>query len=141
MPMSDEAIEAEYRAFISKGDLRLQTCTACSYVRPPTSWTCPECLSESWSWTPISGGGEIEACTWYMQPFDPRFTDVPYNVALVRLDEGVRMVANVLNVAPGEIAPGQRVAAVSDVGRMGSPVISFKPGAPAGSTSELRAAT
>lgn len=116
-----------FRAFLSRDDIRLQRCTDCGYLRPPTGFICPQCLSERWDWSKIGGGAVVEACTWYMQPLHPRYTDVPYNVALVRLDEGVRMIANVEEVTRDQLRPGQRLRAKVAIGREGNPVIAFKP--------------
>ena len=117
-----------FQALLAEGRIRLQRCDACGHVRPPTRWICPECLAEAWQWVPVSGDGVVEAFTWYMQPFDPRFTEVPYNVALVRLDEGVRMMANILDVEVGELKVGQRVRAEIVEGLQGGRVLAFRRG-------------
>ena len=40
--------------------------------------------------------------------------EMPYNLALVDLDEGVRVIANVVGIADDELAIGQRVAVIFD---------------------------
>lgn len=90
-----ESQDDEYRGYLRKGEFRLQCCSQCGYTRYPARWICPECLSEEFFWKPMDGGGTVETFTWYMKSFDKRFTDVPYNVALVRLAEGPRMITNV----------------------------------------------
>lgn len=92
---SGESQDHEYRAFLAKGEFCLQCCSRCGYTRYPARWICPECLSEEFSWKPMQGKGAVETFTWYMESFDKRFTDVPYNVALVRIAEGPRMITNV----------------------------------------------
>lgn len=119
-----------YRAELAAGRMVLQCCDACGYRRPPAGWVCPECLSERWHWEKIAGHAVVDGFTWYMQPLDPRFTDVPYNATLVRLDEGVRMIANVEGVRPGELQAGQRLAAHVATGRQGNPVLAFRPADP-----------
>lgn len=119
-----------YRAELAAGRLVLQGCEACGYVRPPAGWVCPQCLSERWHWTPIRGRGVVEGVTWYLQPLDPRFTDVPYNATLVRLEEGVRLMANVEGVVPGQLQVGQAVAAHVATGHQGHPVLAFRPAGP-----------
>jgi len=130
MPTSSRSQDAAFHAFLAEGTIRLQRCTDCGYMRPPTGFVCPQCLSERWDWSSVDGGAIVEGCTWYMQPLHPRFTDVPYNVALVRLDEGVRLIASVEEVAPGELQPGQRLRAKIATSLQGNPVVAFRPEKP-----------
>ncbi|MDP3137428.1 MAG: OB-fold domain-containing protein [Burkholderiaceae bacterium] len=124
---SSENQDDEYRAFLARGEVRQQRCSACGRFRPPSSWVCPECLSEAWGWEPVSGKGTVEAFVWYLQSFDERFTHVPYNVALVRLDEGVRVMGNVNAVAFGELSVGQQVVADIGTGFQGRVTLNFRP--------------
>jgi uncharacterized OB-fold protein len=91
-----ESQDDDYRAFLSAGEFRLQCCSRCGYTRYPARWICPECLSEEFAWKPMSGDGVVETFTWYLQSFDRRFQEVPYNVALVRIAEGPRLITNVM---------------------------------------------
>lgn len=124
---SRETQDDEYRAFLARGEVRHQRCSACGYFRPPSSWVCPECLSEKWSWVAVSGEGTVEAFVWYLQSFDERCTKVPYNVALVCLDEGVRVMGNVNALAFGELRAGQRVVADIGAGFQGRVTLNFRP--------------
>jgi hypothetical protein len=59
----------------------------------------------------VSGNGTVWSfCEFHRQYFDG--FDVPYNVALVRLDEGPRMYTNLVGVATEDIRCGMRVKAV-----------------------------
>lgn len=89
----------------------LQHCSRCSFVRHPPGPICPECWSDQFSWQPISGEGEVLSFVWYERSLDPRFTEVPYNVALVKLREGPALITNVLGCAFGELAVGTAVRA------------------------------
>lgn len=78
------------------GELRLCRCMKCGelfrYVHP----LCPECWSDSFDYVVSSGKGKIESYTvMHMPPYEAWAADVPYVIALVRLEEGVRMMANV----------------------------------------------
>ena len=119
--------DREWRALLERGEIRLQRCDGCGHLRQPPGWICPECLDERWHWVPVSGMGTVEGLAWYLKRIDERFPDVPYNVALVRLDEGTRMLANVEGVAVGDLAVGQRVVAIVVPGRRGGPVVNFRP--------------
>ena len=118
--------DREYREFLKKGEMRLQKCKNCGHMRYPARWVCSECLSEDYDWQKVKGTGSVECFVWYMQPFDPRFTEVPYNVALVRLDEGPRVITNVIDLALGELHIGQRVSAKIKQGRDGRPILDFQ---------------
>jgi uncharacterized OB-fold protein len=91
-----ERQDDDYRAFLANGEFRLQCCSHCGYARYPARWICPECLSEEFEWKSMSGNGIVETFTWYMKSLDRRFTTVPYNVALVRIAEGPRLITNVM---------------------------------------------
>ena len=109
----------EYYRFLRRGELRVQRCTQCLYLRYPARYICPECLSEESEWQMLSGRGTVETFCWYLKNIlDPRYTtewswqEAPYNVALVQLDEGPRLITNVNDVPFGELKVGQKVGAV-----------------------------
>jgi uncharacterized OB-fold protein len=109
-PVIDEQ-NAPYWSALGQGRLELQRCVDCGYVRYPPRWICPECLSERAEWIAMKGAGSVHSFIWYYRPFDDRFQDVPYNVAVVELQEGPRLISNVINVKVGELAVGQSVQA------------------------------
>ena len=60
---------------------------------------CPNCMREDWEWAPVSGKGRLYSYTIVRQPGDPRFNDdVPYVFCLVKLDEGVKLASNLIDV-------------------------------------------
>ena len=64
------------------------------YPRPH----CPDCLTEDWEWSAVSGRGRLYTFTVVRQPQNPAFADdTPYAYAVVQLDEGVRMLSNVVD--------------------------------------------
>ncbi|HEV3328548.1 MAG TPA: OB-fold domain-containing protein [Acidimicrobiales bacterium] len=97
---------------LATSELALQRCDDCGYVRHPPAPRCPECLGASAHWQPDAGLGYVWSVCVYHRAYDPAFADaVPYNVALVELDAGPRLISNVLDVAPGELRIGLRVVA------------------------------
>lgn len=61
----------------------------------------PFTLSENVSWEPVSGRGVIHTFTIIHQNRAPGFVDeLPYVVAMVELDEGARLMTNIIDVAP-----------------------------------------
>ncbi|MCU1673663.1 MAG: hypothetical protein JWN77_1776 [Frankiales bacterium] len=86
-----------YWAGLTEGELRHQVCGACSNVWLPAREECPRCLSEDVAWQASSGRGRLISWVVYHQASHPAFADrVPYNVAVVELDEGARLITNVL---------------------------------------------
>jgi uncharacterized OB-fold protein len=86
---------------IAQGELRIQHCNSCQrYVFYPRS-LCPFCHADTLSWVPATGRGTIYSYTVAHQAFGSFATDVPFIVALVELEEGVRMMTRILD-APRE---------------------------------------
>jgi uncharacterized OB-fold protein len=96
-----------------RGELRLQHCAECGRWMWPVRFRCIDCLSDRISWEPASGRGTVYTFTIIHQLFHPGFaSSVPYNVAMIDLDEGVRMIATVVGVANEDLRIGQRVEVV-----------------------------
>lgn len=109
----------DYHRFLKKREFRLQRCSRCGYLRPPASRECPECLSEDFAWEELRGGATVQTFIWYFEDvLDGRYTsawayrDVPYNVAIVKLDEGPQLLTNVEGTSFGVLRAGQRVVPV-----------------------------
>jgi uncharacterized OB-fold protein len=82
------------------GELRIQWCKPCEkfyfYPRP----YCPTCLSEDVEWRTVSGRGALASYNINYRPFPVFKTDKPQVIALVQLDEGVRLMSNIVGVEP-----------------------------------------
>lgn len=82
--------------------LMLQRCTHCGHVRFPPTHFCSKCGSDAVEWFQASGRGRV--FSWIVVrhpvPRDVYAADVPYVVALVTLEEGVRIPSNIVGVAP-----------------------------------------
>jgi uncharacterized OB-fold protein len=95
------------------GVLRFQRCDRCRFTRYPVARSCPECLSVGSTWVQDPGEGSVWSFAVYQRAFDPAFAEaVPYNVALVELDTGPRLVSNVIGLEPDQLRVGLRVRAV-----------------------------
>jgi uncharacterized OB-fold protein len=58
----------------------------------------------------VSGRGRVFSYVVYHRVYHPGFADeVPYAVAVIELDEGPRMISNVIGIAPAELACDMRV--------------------------------
>lgn len=97
------------------GELRLQACLRCGLIRYPISDTCPRCLSHDADWRPLSGRGEIMSAVVFHRIYNQAWKDrVPYNVAMIQLAEGPRMLGNVLPLDERDLPAGTPVHVVFD---------------------------
>ena len=95
--------------------LSMQACLSCGHVRFPIAHVCPRCLSYDFEWRTLTGRGRIFSYIVYHQVYHPAFKgDVPYNVALVQLDEGPRMYSNIVGVPNDVPKVGDAVEVVFD---------------------------
>lgn len=78
------------------GELRLQRCDACDHVYFPPRPFCPSCASRKVSVFPASGKATLYSYVINHRPAAPGFTP-PYAIAVVALEEGPRMMANILD--------------------------------------------
>lgn len=88
--------------------LLVQRCAACSVLRHPPGPCCPECGSLEWDTVEASGRGEVYSFVVNHHPRHPAF-DFPHLVAVVTLDEGTRLIADLTGVAPEDVAIGMPV--------------------------------
>ncbi len=90
------------------GHLVRQVCRACgkSFFSPQVA--CPGCLSEVWDWVPSSGRGEVYSRTVVHRAPSAGF-EIPYVYAVIDLEEGWSMMANVIGCDTAEVAIGMPV--------------------------------
>ena len=113
------------------GELRLQRCTSCdAHYFPPRPF-CPDCLSDDVTWEAVSGRGTLHTYVINHRPA-PGF-EAPYAIAVVQLDEGPRMMSNIVGVeqAPEALVLDMALeVAFEELGEVQLPV--FRPVAGAG---------
>lgn len=90
------------------GKLRIQHCPACGTSQLPGRFACDECLSEELEWAEASGRGSVFTFTIVHQKYHPAFTP-PYNVAVVQLEEGPRLLTSIVGVENEDIRAGMEV--------------------------------
>jgi hypothetical protein len=78
------------------GELRLQQCTACSHVYFPPRPFCPRCAAREVQVLRASGRATLYSYVIHHRPV-PGFTP-PYSIAVVQLEEGPRMMTNIVEV-------------------------------------------
>ena len=95
--------------------LKFQKCRDCGHVRWPPADFCPACLSNIYDYLVSKGWGRIYTFAVYHQAFHPAFADdLPYTVAIVALDEGPRLLTNIVQCRSDEVKCGMRVTVVWD---------------------------
>jgi len=111
-----------------KHHLEIQRCKACGQFWFPPSQSCPHCLAADFAWTPVAGTGKVFSFVTYHRVYHPGFAkDVPYVVALVELDEGPRLLTNIVGVPPDKVACDMPVKVVFDDFEDGVSVPKFTP--------------
>ncbi|MGH9013878.1 MAG: bifunctional MaoC family dehydratase N-terminal/OB-fold nucleic acid binding domain-containing protein [Acidimicrobiia bacterium] len=88
--------------------LLIQRCASCGKLRHPPRPMCGECRSLEWDIVEASGRGTVYSYVVNHHPQVPAF-DYPLAVGLVELEEGTRLVANVVGVEPADVHVGMPV--------------------------------
>jgi len=111
LPKLDELDTREFWLATKDKALRYQKCDACGTVVWHPRRHCPGCTGGQLGWQTASGKGAIYTFSVVRQSYHPFFrTQVPYAVAWIDLDEGPRLLSNVVGFAdPSDHACGQSV--------------------------------
>ena len=101
-------------------------CGNCGAHRFPAARTCPHCRSEQSAWAAVVPTGVVETwCVFHRAYFDG--LPVPYTVIQVRLDCGVRLFSNPVEVEPAALHIGMAVEAAFDDITPEVTLLKFKP--------------
>ena len=92
-----------------RGELRIQRCGSCETLRHPPGPMCPSCHATEPSYIVATGRGTVYSYVVHRHPPLPG-RELPIVLALVELEEGVRMVGELLDVSPDEVEIGAAVA-------------------------------
>jgi len=90
------------------GELRIQRCPECGTLRHPPGPMCPSCGAEKPDYILASGRGEIFSYVVHHHPAVPG-KQLPIVIALVELDEGVRMLGELVDADPADVDIGKPV--------------------------------
>jgi uncharacterized OB-fold protein len=88
--------------------LLVQRCVNCDARRHPPRPMCPRCHSLEWDTIEASGRGTVYSFVIPHHPPLPWFPE-PFVVALVDLEEGTRLVTNIVGIAPDAVRMGMPV--------------------------------
>ena len=112
LPNLKEHDTREFWQATKDGELKYQRCDACGTVVFYPRNHCTGCLSSSLSWHTASGRGTVYSFSVVRKAEHPFFrTQVPYAVAWIDLDEGPRLLSNIVGIDDPaiDIEVGQRV--------------------------------
>lgn len=112
-PPARSELAAPYWDAAAKGQLVIQCCDECEAAIFPPRPLCPQCWSQALRWQDASGRASIESFSVvHRAPNETFAAEVPYVVALVRLDEGPRLMTNIVGCEPDDVAVDMRVRVV-----------------------------
>jgi uncharacterized protein len=104
-PPSYSELAAPYWEAAAQGQMVIHHCGDCDANIFPPRPLCPSCWSESVSWREASGRGRIESFSVvHRAPNETFAAEVPYVVALVLLEEGPRLMTNIVGCDPDSVA-------------------------------------
>ena len=103
-----------------EGKLLIQRCKACGTLRHPPGPCCPSCHSFEWDTLQASGRGTVYSFVVMHYPEVPPF-DYPNPVGLIELEEGTRLIAQLVGVKPGDIKIGAKVQVEFNRFEVGAP--------------------
>ncbi|WP_376795527.1 Zn-ribbon domain-containing OB-fold protein [Thermogemmatispora sp.] len=106
VPIPDEA-SRPFFAGAREQQLMLQHCSACGRWFWPVKTRCPACWSAQVSWSPASGRGTLYSFVLMHQLYHPAFaSELPYIIAEIDLEEGVRMISTIVDCPPEQLRIG-----------------------------------
>jgi hypothetical protein len=114
LPRIDEESKGFWEACV-RHELYVQRCRACRSLRYYPRALCPACLSDDTEWVRCCGRGTVYTFTVTHQNQAPGFRDeLPYVLAYVELDEGVRLLTNIVGCSPEDVRIGMPVEVLFD---------------------------
>jgi uncharacterized OB-fold protein len=117
LPTREPRVNLETAPFwdgCARGVLTLPRCERCQGLIWYPRRFCPECGSRDVDWVEVAGTGTIYSFTVIRTGSGAYRAVAPYVVAYIELDEGPRLMSNVVDVDPSEVAIGRRVRVVFD---------------------------
>jgi uncharacterized OB-fold protein len=111
LPEPDEASRPFFEG-AQRGELMIERCTTCGAHLAPGSIVCSECLGDALEWVRASGRGTLFSFAIMHQRYHPAFAaEIPYNIAVVELEEGPRLNTNIVGVPNEALQVGMPLVA------------------------------
>ena len=103
----------EFWKATKKHKLLIQECSDCKEKIFYPRKACPECWSSNLGWAEASGKAKVYTYTVTMDMVEPKFVpDLPYVLALVDLEDGIRMMTRIVECDPKDVEIGMDVEVV-----------------------------
>lgn len=123
-------VAKHWREIPERYRLEAGKCKKCGEILFPGRLICPVCKHTGFDTINLSGSGKIHTHT-VIHTASPGFEDIaPYAVAIVELDEGVKILGQITDCNPKEIKTGDRVIAkfrrMNEEGKTGMIMYSYK---------------
>ena len=103
-----QGVEAQYRQALDQGRFLIQHCGGCNRAVFYPRMVCPHCGADKLAFAPADGRGTVYSTTVVRRKPE---AGGDYNVALIDLQEGVRLMSRVEGVAPTDVHIGMAVRA------------------------------
>jgi uncharacterized protein len=131
LPNPAPYIAPEMKAFwaaTAEGRLTMPKCDDCSeYVWYPRPF-CPACGSTNVTWTDVSGNGTVYTFTVVHRSGVPGYREaLPYVIAYVQLEEGPKVMTNIVGIDPEQVTVGLPVSVVFNDTEKGNALFRFQP--------------
>ncbi|MFZ0887620.1 MAG: Zn-ribbon domain-containing OB-fold protein [Candidatus Binataceae bacterium] len=112
LPHLDEENRPWWEA-LKRHELYLQKCRDCGAMRYYPRAQCPDCLSPRIEWVKSSGRATVYTFTVTYQNQAPGFREsIPYIMAYVELEEGLKVLTNIIDCRPEQVKIGMPVEVV-----------------------------
>jgi len=104
LPVIHPLATKEYWDSCKRHELRIERCSNCGTYRFPPRAACHKCGSLKAEWTKVTGRGKVHSYCVAVEPVHPALKDKPpYSIALVDLEEGARMMTNIVDCDPYDV--------------------------------------
>jgi uncharacterized OB-fold protein len=130
LPMVEPLVTPETEPYFSaaaQGRLVLPRCRDCGWLIWYPRQFCNECGSLDVEWVPVSGHGRVYTFSVVRRGQGPYRDAVPYVLAYVDLDEGPRVLTNIVDVDPANLQIGDPVVALLQPTGNGAAMLRFQP--------------
>ncbi len=103
----------EFYGWCKQRELRFQRCGECGAWRHVPRALCPQCGSWEWEWARSSGRGTVFTWTVVGRALHPAFQpQAPYAPVVIEMQEGVRLLSEIVDCAPDQLQIGMPVEVV-----------------------------
>jgi uncharacterized OB-fold protein len=129
LPVPDnKGLSAPFWEGAKRHELFIQRCKQCANFFDYPREQCPVCFSQDLEFQKVSGNGWVYAFTSVYQASHAAFQpETPYTFAIVQLDEGPRLVTNIVDCAPEDVRCDMQVVATFEEVSPDWTLVKFRP--------------